>query len=126
MWDGLVADQCGEGDEGDDVGKDHELVEEVLEFPDEVVLDDGAEEDECDAEDGVDDRGAASEEVMEVDFAEVVPAEDRGIREEEQADGDEDASGGVSGEGCEGVLDEVGLGTKKPSLGVAEICTPLN
>ena len=93
--------QGGERQECHDVGEDHQLVEHILEFPGQVVLDNGAQEDETRGQDVVDGEGFFAEEVVEVDFSEEIPAQDGGEGEEEEADGHEGqaGTGRTSGDG---------------------------
>ena len=67
-----------QGEEGDGVGDDHEVVEHIAQLPDEVVGHHRAKEDEDEREDGVDDDALLAEEVGDVDLAEEIPAEDGG------------------------------------------------
>ena len=86
---GVPDDVAREGEESDNVGDDHELVEQVAQLPDKVVGHGGAEVDEDERKAGVDAAALFAEEVDHVDLAEEVPAEDRGEGKEEEAHRDE-------------------------------------
>ena len=88
--------KTAEREEGDNVGDDHEVIEEVGKSPDKGVLEDGACEDAQERNDGIDDGGFLAEEIGEVDSAEEVPADDGGEGEEEEASRNEDTADGVT------------------------------
>ena len=67
---GMLDDVARQGEQGDGVGDDHELVEHVAQLPDEVVGHRGAEEDENQREQRVDVGALFAEEVDHVDLAE--------------------------------------------------------
>ena len=80
----------GQGEQGDDVGNDHEVVEHIRQLPHQIVAHHGAHQDEHQGDEGVD-HGAGlgvllAEKPDGVDLAEQVPAQNRGESEEEQAD----------------------------------------
>ena len=68
----VLDDVAREGEEGDDVGDDHELVEHIAHLPDELIGHRGAEENENKGEHGVDAVALLAEEVGHVDLAEEV------------------------------------------------------
>ena len=76
--------------QSNDVRDDHELIEHIRKLPDEVIGQAGAEEDEHQREHRIDLDRLFAEEIFHIDLAEEVPAEDRGEREEQQADRDEE------------------------------------
>ena len=98
-----------QGEQGDGVGNDHELVEHVAQLPDEVVGHRGAKEDEDQRETGVSAVAPFAEKVGHVDLAEEVPAEDRGKGEEEEAHRDEHAAGLVAKHRAERALGKIRL-----------------
>ena len=104
---GVPDDVAREGEEGDDVGDDHELVEQVAQLPDKVVGHGGAEVDEDERKAGVDAAALFAEEVDHVDLAEEVPAEDRGEGKEEETHRDEHIARGLAEDRAEGALGEV-------------------
>ena len=105
----VLDDVAREGEEGDDVGDDHELVEHIAQLPDELVGHRGAEENEDKGEHGVDAGALLAEEVGHVDLAEEVPAQDRGEGKEEQTDRDEHIARALAEDRAECALGEVGL-----------------
>ena len=79
---GCLDNDAGKCGECDDVGDNHEVVEDVGQLPDEVIFRDGAEEDECNGKNRVDDNcdllglfGLAEQE-EDVLLTEEVPADD--------------------------------------------------
>ena len=105
----VLDDVAREGEEGDDVGDDHELVEHIAQLPDELVGHRGAEENEDKGEHGVDAVALLAEEVGHVDLAEEVPAQDRGEGKEEEAHRDEHIARALAEDRAERALGEVGL-----------------
>ena len=85
-------DHAGQGEKGDGVWDDHQLVEQIGELPDQIVGGKSSEEDEDQGDDLVDDHGSVAKQVDCVNAAEHVPAKDCGEGEEEQADCNEDAA----------------------------------
>ena len=119
---GVPDDVAREGEEGDDVGDDHELVEQVAQLPDKVVGHGGAEVDEDERKAGVDAAALFAEEVDHVDLAEEVPAEDRGEGKEEEAHRDEHIARGLAEDRAEGALGEIrfvenGAGRRRAAAG---------
>lgn len=106
---GVLDHKVRQGEEGDDVGDDHEVVEHIAQLPDEVVGHHRAKEDEDEREDGVDDDALLAEEVGDVDLAEEIPAEDGGEGKEEQAHRDEHVARGLTEDDAKRGLGEVGL-----------------
>lgn len=103
----------GQGEQGDDVGNDHEVVEHIRQLPHQIVAHHGAHQDEHQGDEGVD-HGAGlgvllAEKPDGVDLAEQVPAQNRGESEEEQADGHELGAQAGTHHGAEGGLGQVGL-----------------
>ena len=80
---------AGERNERDHVRQHHELVEHVRQLPDKIVGQAGAEEDEDDGDDGISKVRLLAEEIVNIDAAEEVPADDRRERKKQQADGHE-------------------------------------
>ena len=105
----VLGHEVRQGEEGDNDRDNHEVVEHIAQLPDEVVGHHRAEEDEDEREDGVDEAALLAEEVSNVDLTEEVPAEDGGEGEEHQADGHEQAAGGIAHDAGEGDLRHVGL-----------------
>ena len=81
---------CGKCEERDYVGDNHQVVEHIRQLPNEVVLEDCAEEYEYNCDAAVNREGLLTKEVKEVYLTEVVPGKNRGECEEEQADCNED------------------------------------
>src|SRR5699024_3328950 len=98
----------GQGEQGDGVGADHEVVEQVGETPHQVVGHGGAQEDEHQSQHAVHGGGLFAEQVHHVDLAEQVPAQHSGEGEEEQADGHEDGAKVGAEHGAKGGLGQVG------------------
>ena len=98
----------GEGEQGDGVGDDHEVVEHVSQLPHQVVAHDGAQEDKHQGDGGIDLGGMLAEQVDDVDLAKQVPAENGGEGKEEQADGHESGAQAGAEHGAEGRLGQVG------------------
>ena len=103
----------GQGEQGDDVGNDHEVVEHIRQLPHQIVAHHGAHQDEHQGDEGVD-HGAGlgvllAEKPDGVDLAEQVPAQNRGESEEEQADSHELGAEAGSHHGAEGGLGQIGL-----------------
>ena len=71
--------------ERDDVRQHHELVEHIRQLPDKIIGQAGAEEDEDEGDDGVREVRLLAEEIVDIDAAEEVPADD-GRKREKQAD----------------------------------------
>ena len=109
-----MQDHAGQGEEGDGVGKDHQLVEQIGELPDEVVGSQGAQEDEEQGDDLVDNHGSVSEQVDRVDAAEHIPAQNCGKGKEEQTDRDKDVA-----ESCPECGSESGLRQVCPCDGLS-------
>ena len=103
----------GQGEQGDDVGNDHEVVEHIRQLPHQIVAHHGAHQDEHQGDEGVD-HGAGlgvllAEKPDGVDLAEQVPAQNRGESEKEQADSHELGAEAGSHHGAEGSLGQIGL-----------------
>ena len=103
----------GQGEQGDDVGNDHEVVEHIRQLPHQIVAHHGAHQDEHQGDEGVD-HGAGlgvllAEKPDGVDLAEEIPAQDRGEGKEEQADSHELGAQAGTHHGAEGGLGQVGL-----------------
>ena len=116
FFEGLAAAlACGGGNQpaqrhdGEEVGDDHELIEHIRKLPCKVIGDAGAEEDEHYGDDGIHRDRLFAEQVFHIDAAEEVPAEDGGEGKEHQADGHEQAAGGIAHDAGEGDLRHVGL-----------------
>ena len=80
---------AGQRDECDHVRQHHELVEHIRQLPDQIIGQAGTEEDEDNSDDGVGKVCLLAEEIIDIDAAEEVPADDRREREKQQADGHE-------------------------------------
>ena len=103
----------GQGEQGDDVGNDHEVVEHIRQLPHQIVAHHGAHQDEHQSDEGVD-HGAGlgvllAEKPDGVDLAEQVPAQNRGESEEEQADSHEFGTEAGSHHRAESGLGQIGL-----------------
>ena len=111
---GALHHDAGQGKQGDGVGQNHQVVEEVGQLPNQVVADHGANQHEDQGDDGVN-HGAylgvlLAEEIVGIDLTEQVPAQHGGEREEEQADSHEDGAELLTEHGTESGLGQVGLG----------------
>ena len=84
-----VADDLGKSDDRDEVRYDHDSVEEVRELPYEVELQRGTEDYEEHRYASEYRERLVAEEVLHVLLGEEVPADDRRVSEEEDADCDE-------------------------------------
>ena len=84
-----VADDLGKSDDGDEVRDDHDSVEEVRELPYEVELQRGTEDYEEHRYASEYRERLVAEEVLHVLLGEEVPADDRRVSKEEDADCDE-------------------------------------
>ena len=80
-----------EGEQADGVRNDHEVVEHIGHLPHQVVGHQGAQENEHQADGGIDLGRLLAEEIDYIDLAEQVPAEDGGEGKEEPAAGEEPA-----------------------------------
>lgn len=100
---------AGEGEEGQGVGDDHQVVEHVGQLPHQIVGHQGAQEDEHQPQNGVNLGGLFAEEIYYVDFAEQVPAQNGGEGEEEQANCHEHGAGGLAEYHTEGGLRQICL-----------------
>ena len=101
------------GYQRNNVGQNHKLIEHIAQFPHEVAGGQRAEEDEHQRDDGIDDAAQlavlAAEQIVGVDLAEQVPAEDGGEGEEQQADGHKLGAQAGTKYGAKGGLGQVGL-----------------
>ena len=116
----------GQGEQGDDVGNDHEVVEHIRQLPHQIVAHHGAHQDEHQGDEGVD-HGAGlgvllAEKPDGVDLAEQVPAQDRGEREEEQADGHELCAEPGPHNGAESGLGQIGLAEHGGDVAHIAVC----
>ena len=106
-------DHARQGKQRNDVGQDDQVIEHVGKLPDEVAAGDGAQEDEHQRDDSIDDAAQlavlAAEQIVGVDLAEQVPAEDGGEGEEQQADGHKLGAQAGTKYGAKGGLGQVGL-----------------
>ena len=99
----------------DNVGDNHQLIEHIAQFPNQIVGGQSAEEYEYQRDYGVNSCGdlltlsILTEEVSHVDLAEHIPAENGGEREEEQRYGYEDVTAGFAKQSTESGLCKVGL-----------------
>ena len=98
-----VADDLGKSDDRDEVRYDHDSVEEVRELPYEVELQRGTEDYEEHRYASEYRERLVAEEVLHVLLGEEVPADDRRVSEEEDADCDERRAE-ASESGREGLL----------------------
>ena len=111
---GALHHDAGEGKQGDGVGQNHEIVEEVGQLPNQVVADHGTHQHEDQRNDGVDDGAALgillAEEVVGIDLTKQVPAQNGGECEEEQADSHEDGAELLAEDHTKCGLGKIGLG----------------
>lgn len=89
--------RAGQREQRDGVGQHHELVEHVLQLPDEVDLEHRTQEHEESTDAGEHENRLLAKEVFPVELREQVPRQNRREREEQQAYGDEDVAA-VGGE----------------------------
>ena len=79
---GALHHDTGEGKQGDGVGQNHEIVEEVGQLPNQIVADHGTYQHEDQRDDGVDDGAALgillAEQVVGIDLTKQVPAQNGG------------------------------------------------
>ncbi len=104
-------DHAGEGQECDDIGNDHDIVEHIGQLPNQIIGEQGAEEDEHHCQHRVDHGCLFAEQVFHVLLAEEVPTDDGGECEEHQADGHKDIAQCLvaqSGSHCQ--LHHIGFG----------------
>lgn len=101
---------AGQRDECDHVRQHHELVEHIRQFPDQIIGQAGTEEDEDNSDDGVGKVCLLAEEIVDIDAAEEVPADDRREREKQQADGHERIAERITEHARERELRHVRLG----------------
>ena len=103
----------GQREQGDDVGQDDEVVEHIRQLPHKVAAGDSAEEDEHQCDNGIDGAAqlavSAAEQVVGIDLAEQVPAQNGGEGEEQQTDGHELRAQTGTEYGAEGGLRQIGL-----------------
>ena len=106
--------KAGKRNEGDCIRENHELVEHVLELPNDVVLQNSAQEGEECSNQGEDENRdlivAFAEQVLNVEFCKQVPRENRRERKEQQADANEDGTTALRHECAKCKLSHVGLG----------------
>ena len=69
---GVLGDDAAEREQGDGVGKDHQLVEHVCKLPDEVVGEQASHEDEDQGDDGEDGQSLLAKEVLDIEAGEEV------------------------------------------------------
>ena len=99
----------------DNVGDNHQLIEHIAQFPNQIVGGQSADEYEYQRDYGVNGCGdlltlsILTEEVSHVDLAEHIPAENGGEREEEQRYGYEDVTAGFTKQSAESSLCKVGF-----------------
>jgi|GEM_PF-3255838 len=98
-------DKARERKQSDHVRDHHDAVEEVGKFPNQRYVEEGAEHQEAQNKHAVALHPAQTEEILDVLFAEEVPADDRRKGEEKEADRNE-ARTDVAQTGCKGGLRE--------------------
>ena len=88
--------QPAQRDQRDHVRDHHDVVEHIRQLPYQIVGEQRSEEDKRDRDHGVDQVGFLAKKVIHVDASEQIPADDRGKREEQKADGDKAAARAAS------------------------------
>ena len=99
----------GQGKQGNGVGNDHQIVEHIRQFPNQIIGHQGAQEDEYQGNHHVNLDTLLSEQVIGVDLTKQVPAQNGRECEEEQTHGNEHGTGGLSINGTESSLCQVGF-----------------
>ena len=89
-----LGNDLAQSQQSDGVGQNHQVVEEVGQFPNQVILQQSAQEDESDGNYRVDNGSGLVllAQVFHIDLAEEVPAQNGGECEEQQADCNEDVT----------------------------------
>ena len=112
---GLGHDDIGQQQQRDEVGHRHQAVEHVSRRPDQAQIDTGPQQHRHDVDDAIDGHHFLAPQVGGALLAVVAPAQDGGIGEEDQTEGDEPATGPR-----EQVIEGVG-GERRPRIATAKI-----